>query len=224
MKKLNLLLGVIVTLCLIFSCISEDKDNAYSDFSNRKEQLSSELLKDKNSIVSSEVALSKHPSKKELIRSIEMLLRQIEKIKTTGYDFIEFNIIWDKRQQKVSLEEINIIKDDKDNLLTLLWDKVTDETGDHLIETYDVDTLRNAVMNSDHLYIIHCGGGSKGSWEKQTTSKMRAAKMAQECFDEGGCATICREDQKHEKFKTAVIYLPSKFLKAVFKDRGEWYK
>lgn len=232
-KKYNVIISlltisILVGIFAIKSC-SEEQSDVYSEersqiISNKGQQGSSELRKDKNSIASSEITLSKHPSKKELTQAIEMLFGQIEKIKTTGYDFIEFNIVWDKRQQKMSLEEINIIKDDKDNLLTLLWDKVTDETADQLIETYNIETLRHAVRNSRYLYIIHCSGGSKGSWEKQTTSGMKAAKITQGCFDKGGCATICRKEPEHKKLKTVVTYLPSTFLKAVFKEREEWYK
>ncbi len=221
---------ILASMSMIKSCSEEPNRDAYLESrsqtipSNRRQQESSELHKDKNSILNPAISLSKNPSKEELTQAIEMLFRQIEKMRTTGYDFIEFNIVWDKYRQKVSLEEVKIIKDDKDNLLTLFWDKVTEKTADYLIKTYDVETLRNAVKNSRYLYIIHCSGGSKGDWERQATSRMKAAKTAEECLDEGGCATICREELEHEKFKTAVTYLPSTFLKAVFQDREEWYK
>ncbi len=148
------------------------------------------------------ISLSKNPLSQELLQSVEKILNRAAKINTEECEFVHFFIIWDKQQQKISMEYVEII----DNPWIFPF-----------LDSVRGDGLENLVANGQSVYIVTCDKG----WEKEVKGKLAAGRAALKCLDEGGCATVCRKEPDKEggsQVKTEVLYIPAAFFKNFLKE------
>ena len=144
------------------------------------------------------IAVSPKPTSRELLQAIEKIFARSAEIPTQEFEYVHFFIVWNKQQQKISMEDV--ARSDNPWIFPFL-DSVSGDDG-----------LENLVASGKSVYIVTCNTG----WEKEVKGKAAAGKAALKCLDEGGCATVCRKEPDKEgesKVKTEVVYLPASFFK-----------
>lgn len=143
------------------------------------------------------IAISQKPSSQELLQAVEKIFDRAAEIPTQELEFVHFFIVWDRQQQKILMEDVEIT----DNIWIFLF-----------LDSVRGDGLENLVNKRKSVYVVTCSTG----WEKEVKGKLAAAKVALKCLDEGGCATVCRKEPDREaesQIKTEVLYIPAAFFK-----------
>ena len=213
MKSLKLFLTTALICALSYACAPDEGQGLAGDKDPLPEQSlhssKEDSRRDSNGIT---IAVSPKPTSQELLQAIEKILNRAAEIKTKGYEIVDFNIVWDKQQQKISMEDA-AIRDDIWALSSL------DIEADSDIKDL-VAKVENLDASGKSLYIVTCDKG----WKKEVKGEWAAVRTAKKCLDEGGCATVCRKKPdkgEGSKVKTEVRCIPAAFFKNFLKEWQE---